>query len=43
MQFPDAIFNVTALAVNMLVNPLWTLFHVGNDKTRIVSGFFVGS
>src|SRR6266498_3087077 len=42
MQFLNAIFNVTALAVNMLVNPLWTLFHVGNDETRIVSGLFVG-
>jgi len=26
----------------MLVNPLWTLFHVGDDKTGIVSGVFVG-
>ena len=43
MQFLNAIFNVTSLAVNMLVNPLWTLFHVGNDETRIVSGLFVGS
>src|SRR6266436_2621537 len=43
MQFLNAIFNVTALAIDMFVNPLWTLFHVGDDETRIVSGLFVGS
>src|ERR1700723_4590356 len=27
----------------MFVNPLWTLFHVGDDETRIVFRVFVGS
>jgi hypothetical protein len=36
-------FYVTALTVDMFVNPLWTLLHVSDDETRIVSGLFVGS
>src|ERR1700727_2352681 len=42
MQFLNAIFNVTALAVDMLVNPLWTLRHLRDDKPGIVSGVVVG-
>jgi hypothetical protein len=41
VQFLDAILNITALAVDLFVNPLRTLFHVGDDKTRIVFGVFV--
>ena len=42
VQFLDAVLDVPALAVDMLVNPLRTLFHVGDDKTGIISGLFVG-
>src|SRR5207237_9430571 len=43
VQFFYAILDVTALAVDPFVNPLRALFHVGDDKTGIVSGLFVGS
>src|SRR6266481_60636 len=42
VQFLDAILDVTALAVDMFVNPLWTLFHVGDDKPGVIFGVFVG-
>src|SRR5207247_7509526 len=38
VQFLNAIFDITTLAVHMLVNPLWTLFHVGDDKPGIIFG-----
>src|SRR5258708_15967283 len=43
VQFLDAVFYVTALAVDMFVNPLRTLFHVGDDKPGIVFGILIGS
>src|SRR5258708_18795711 len=43
VQFLDAVFYVTALAVDMFVNPLRTLFHVGDDKPGIVFGVLIGS
>src|SRR6202011_2045076 len=42
VQLFYAVFYVTALAIDMFVNPLWTLFHVGDDETRIVFRVFVG-
>src|SRR5260370_11371364 len=42
VQLLEAILYVTALAVDMFVNPLGTLFHVGDDETGIVSGVFIG-
>src|SRR5947208_1464252 len=43
VKFLDAILDVAALAVDPFVNPLRALFHVGDDKTGIVSGLFIGS
>src|SRR5438445_433706 len=43
VQFLDPILYVTALAVDMFVNPLRTLFHVGDDKPGIVFGVLIGS
>src|SRR5208282_5735472 len=43
VQFLDAILDVAPLAVDMFVNPLRALFHIGDDKTGIVFGVFVGS
>src|ERR1700677_2045241 len=42
MQFLYAVLDVAALAIDMLVNPLRTPFHVGDEETRVVFGFFVG-
>src|SRR5260370_14587738 len=42
-QFLDTILYVTALAIDPFVNPLWTLFHVGDDKPGIVFGVLIGS
>src|SRR6202166_4953194 len=42
VQLFDAVLDVTALAIDMFVHPLWTLFHVGDDETRIVFRVFVG-
>jgi hypothetical protein len=42
VQFFDAILNVTALAVDPFVNPLWTLFHVGDDKRGLSLGSLSG-
>src|SRR5271166_6459179 len=36
MQLLDAVFDVAALAVHPFVDPLRTLFHVGDDETGIV-------
>src|SRR5712664_362509 len=43
VQFLDAILDVAPLTVDPFVNPLRTLFHVGDDKTGIVFRVFVGS
>src|SRR5262245_43171796 len=40
MQLLDAVLEVSSLTVNFLVNPLWTLLHVGNDEARIFLGLF---
>src|SRR5713226_1882557 len=43
VKFLDAIFDVATLTVDVFVNPLRTLFQVGDDKTGIIFGVFVGS
>jgi hypothetical protein len=42
VQFLDTVFYVTTLAIDPFINPLRALFHVGDDKTGIVFGVFVG-
>ena len=43
MKFLDAILDVATLTVDVFVNPLRTLFQVGDDKPGIIFGVFVGS
>src|SRR5260370_35474583 len=43
VQLLYTILYVTALAVDPFVNPLRTLFHVGDDKAGIVFGVLIGS
>src|SRR5260370_5748552 len=43
VKFLDAIFDVGTVTVDAFVNPLRTLFHVGDDKPGIIFGVFVGS
>ena len=38
-QFLDAILEIPSLTVDLLVEPLWTLLHVGHHEARIVLGF----
>jgi len=42
VQFLNAIFQVAALAVDLLVEPSGTLFHVGDNKARIILRIAVG-
>src|ERR1700689_4257995 len=42
MQFLDAVLDVAALAIDPFVNPLGTLFHVGDDAIRSVFALFDG-
>src|SRR5438445_2927155 len=42
MQFLDAIFQVPPLAIDLFVEPLGTLLHIGDHKTRIVFRIAVG-
>jgi hypothetical protein len=35
VQLLYAIFDVAALAINLFVNPLRALFHIGDDKALL--------
>ena len=41
VQFFDPVLHVAPLTVNLLVNPLRTLFQVGDHEARIVFRFLV--
>src|ERR1017187_9297466 len=40
VQFLDPVLDLTALAVNLFVDPLRALLQVGNDEARVVFGLF---
>lgn len=40
VRFLDPVLDFAALAVDLLVKPLRTLCHVGNDEARVVFGLF---
>ena len=40
MQFLDPVLDFAALAVDLFVEPLRALLHVGNDEARVVFGLF---
>ena len=43
MQQLDAVFDVAAPAINLFVNPLRALFHIGDDEAGVVLRIFFRS